>query len=128
VFVADSVIHVCVGRLVALQVVDVAFDMRFSMFSGARGKPAKNREFSAVWHLRGSPPIPMPARQIAALGASGRRFSGGVMVYLAQKTTVYRQVYRHTTVVLVGFGETAVDSHLAKNRVISTAYSHPETH
>lgn len=29
VFVADSIIHVCAGRPVALQVVDVAFDERF---------------------------------------------------------------------------------------------------
>jgi hypothetical protein len=57
----------------------------------------------------------------------GEAFSRGVTVYLAQKTTVYRQVYRRNAVTLTGFGETTVDGRLAKSRIISTAYSRPET-
>jgi hypothetical protein len=45
-------------------------------------------------------------RQTVGLGALGTRFFGGVTVYLAQKTTVYR----HQTVNLAGRSETTVDA------------------
>jgi hypothetical protein len=67
--------------------------------------------------------IAFQAVLVADLGASGRRFSGDVTAYFVQKTIVYR----HNAVVLAGFGETTVDSRLAKNRFISMAYSRPET-
>ena len=94
---------------------DVALDPQFRMLSGIPGKPAKSRELSALLYLRGSPLIPMPAWQTAGSAAVGRHFSRGVTVYLVQKTTVYRQVYRHNAVALGGFGETTVDSRLAKS-------------
>ena len=107
---------------------DVALDPQFRMLSGIPGKPAKSRELSALLYLRGSPLIPMPAWQTAGLNPSGRRFPGSVTVYLAQKTTVYRQVYRHNAVYLAAFGETTVDGRLAKSRITSMAYGRPETY
>jgi hypothetical protein len=86
-------------------------------------KPAKRREFYALPYLRGLPPIPIPAWQTAGSGASGRRFSGGVTVYLAQKTTVYR----HETVDLAGRSETAVHADFLEMSVISTDFGRPET-
>ncbi len=108
VFVADSVI-LCLYRASGgvtgrrCGVWHAVFRRR----SGLRRKPAKCRELYALLYLQGVPPILMPARQTTGLGPSGRRFSGGVTVYLAQKTTVYRQVYRHETVDLAGRSETA---------------------
>jgi hypothetical protein len=70
----------------------------------------------------------MPARQAAGLGASGRRFSGGVTVYLVQKTTVYRQVYRHDAVDLAGRSESTLYTDFLKTPVISMGYGRPKTH
>ena len=39
-------------------------------------------------------------------------------VYLVQKSTVYRQVYRHNAVDLAGFDETIIDSRFSKTELL----------
>ena len=51
-----------------------------------------------------------------------------VTVYEPQKTTVYRQKYRRQIMAVASSGETTIDGQIAKNQIISTIYSHPETH
>jgi hypothetical protein len=80
--------------------------IEFSMSSGVRRKPAKSREFSALSDLRRPPPISLPVRQTAGLGASGKRFFGGVTAYEPWKAAVYR----HKTVGPVGRSETTIQA------------------
>lgn len=87
---------------------------------GIRGKSKRYRKAEGAV-------IPMRALQGAAFRLSKRLISGDVTVYLPQKSTVYRQVYRHVVADFGDSDETIVDGRSAKNRITSMPYSHPET-